>query len=776
MKHILTMRMNYLILFCFLFNTLSAQGIPIGQWRDHVSYNSGVAVADAGNRIYCATNSSLFYFNREDNSVNRMTKINGLSDIGISALDYHENTRTLVIAYNNSNIDLLANNRIINISDIKRKNIPGKKNINRITFHDNYAYLSTGFGIVELDLKRHEIRNTYHIGIGGEHIEVFNLTYNDSLFMAATEKGVFMADKNAPNLGNFEYWHLDTTLAEPLAKYSDIAYYGQKLIVNKSGANLSGDTILYFENGGWHYFDTIFTNKIHAMTVSKNRLVLSYNYYVRVFDESFNQVRGVFGYNNTYAEPRYAILDVYGSVWIADKRMGLVYYAWEESNRVITPNGPPTNNVFKMHAHNGELWVAPGLRDASTWNNMWNQDGIFSFIDGKWEIIDKDIAPALDTIHDIVSVIVDPDDSKRLYAATWRRGLLEFYDRQFVNIYTDINSPLSSINQMYWIGVGGLAFDNDRNLWMTNSSVSNAITVKTKNNQWFTFNFPALLNDNVVGEIVIDDYNQKWAILGRGHGLLVFSHNNTLANTGDDKAKKLTGAVGNGNLPSMLVTALAKDRNGEIWVGTDKGIAVFYSPGNVFTNNNFDAQQILVEFGGYNQYLLESETVTAIAVDGANRKWVGTSTSGVFLLSADGTEQLLHFTELNSPLFSDNIKDICIDHESGEVFFGTSNGIISYKGTATKGEIEYSNVYAYPNPVRPNYNGFIAIKGLVTDVDVRITDVAGNLVYSTIAEGGQAVWNGRTLNGDRVASGVYLVFCSNTDGSKTFVTKILFLN
>ncbi len=762
------------IVFFLLPFLVHSQSVPIGQWRDHTSYRSAVAVALAGNRVYCATRSNLFYFNKGDNSINRLTKINGLSDISIRAIKYHENTNTLVIAYENSNIDLLVNNRIVNIPDLFRKNIPGRKNINRITFDGNFAYLSTGFGIIQLDLMRHEIRSTFHIGPEGAHIEVFNLAQNDTHFMAATEMGVFWAEKNAPNLASFDYWEQDTTLSNK--KYKDIAYFAGRLFVNKAGQGNHGDTLMYFENDKWHLMDTDLNPKIHAINISNGRLSICYDYYVKTYNENLDMVRGVWNYEGSYAQPRYALTDEHGVIWIADNRFGLIFYEWEQSNKAILPDGPRTNNVYKMHVSDGQLSVAPGLRHSSTWANLWNQDGIFLLENNRWRSINARNIPALDSIHDIVNVITDPRDKNRLFAASWRRGLLEFYDDQLVNIYTDLNSPLASAPTSYWIGVSGLAFDNQNNLWVTNSNVSNALSVMKPDGKWLTFEFPEHVNQDVVGDVVIDHFNQKWAVIGRGRGILVFNHNNTLEYTADDQAKRLTTAVGNGYLPSNLVTALAVDRNGEVWVGTDKGIAVFYSPGNVFSGNSFDAQQILVELGGYYQYLLESQTITAIAVDGANRKWIGTASSGVFLVSSDGTQQLLHFNESNSPLFSDIINDIAIDHQTGEVYFGTAKGIVSYKGTATAGNDSFQDVYAYPNPVRPDYNGFIAVKGLLTDVDVKITDVSGNLVYSTISQGGQAIWNGRNMNGQRVASGVYLVFCSNDDGSETYVTKILFLN
>ncbi len=222
----------------------------------------------------------------------------------------------------------------------------------------------------------------------------------------------------------------------------------------------------------------------------------------------------------------------------------------------------------------------------------------------------------------------------------------------------------------------------------------------------------------------------------------------------------LKSGAGFGNLPGTSVFAIAEDIEGEIWVGTDEGVAVFYSPNDILTDDRSDAQQILVNVDGYVQYLLETEIVKAIAIDGANKKWFGTERAGVFLLSADGTEQIHHFTEDNSPLFSNNITSLAINEKTGEVFIGTAKGLISYKSTATGGGTTNDSVYAYPNPVRPGYGGPIAIKGLVRDAIVKITDITGSVIYETRAEGGQAIWNGYSFDGRKASTGVYLVFIS----------------
>jgi hypothetical protein len=329
------------------------------------------------------------------------------------------------------------------------------------------------------------------------------------------------------------------------------------------------------------------------------------------------------------------------------------------------------------------------------------------------------------------------------------------------------------------IQASGMEIDrNTGTFWIVTSSSDKQLSAKDRNGEWYNFDISAI-NSITLGDMAIDNAGQKWIVAPRGVGLVVFNDNGTLSNTTDDQSIKLTQAVGNGNLASSNIFSIAADLDGEIWVGTDNGVSVFYSPESVFSGSgNFDSQQILVEQDGYVQYLLENESVTAIAVDGANRKWMGTANAGVFLMSDDGTEQIHHFTVDNSPLFSNAITSLGVDQLSGEVFIGTSKGIISFRGDATWGNPEFvpEEVYAYPNPVEPNYSGPIAIKGLVRDADVKITDAAGHVVFATIANGGQAIWDGNKMTGGRAQSGVYLVFASNEDGKETFVTKILFIN
>jgi ligand-binding sensor domain-containing protein len=317
----------------------------------------------------------------------------------------------------------------------------------------------------------------------------------------------------------------------------------------------------------------------------------------------------------------------------------------------------------------------------------------------------------------------------------------------------------------------GLDFDNSGNLWIANSGTTKPLAVYTVDKKWKSFTFENIALPNVL-QLMVASSGQKWLVVER-NGMIVYDDAGTPENETDDKVKNLKFEAGKGGIPGSDVFCMAEDRNGEIWLGTDKGVGVFYAPQTVFDESAQDAQPIKISQDGYVQFLLESEKVTAIAVDNANRKWVGTANTGVYLMSSDGTQQLKHFTEENSPLISNGITAINILETTGEVFFGTEKGIISYKDVATEGFSECKDVLVYPNPVRENYSGPIAIRSVVLDAIVKITDATGALVFETKAYGGQAIWDGTNFKGEKVATGIYFAFASNADGSKGCNAKIL---
>jgi len=766
-----------LIAVLLLFNAVDAQDIGIGEWRVHLPYNRVVSVTEVENNIYAATPYNLFYYDKESSAIQRLTKVNGLSDIGVSRINYDEQTETLLVAYTNTNIDLLKPSGIINISDIERKPILGTKSINNIVFRNKMAYLACGFGIVVMDLEKEEIADTYYIGPGGSQINVFDLTFdeNDSIY-AATENGVFKASLNSPNLADYASWTKDQTMPHPDFPYNFIEYFAGKVFANNVNEGFGADTVFVYDYSSWEKFEPATYSTRSNIKSMYGHLLFSNFLAVEVFDESLTNILKIYSPSGMSVYPLDAIEDKDNNIWIGDRQSGMVKtYNDGNSGEVIKPNGPASSNVFDLSVTGKDVWVAPGGINNS-WGNIWRAAELYSFIENDWSSINQGAVPELESARDVICVLVDPANNNKVYAGTWGYGLYEFDNHQLVEHYTDENSTLQPFTGTERINIGGFAFDDDHNLWIANSSAGSLVSVKMNDGNWMAFNLGSVASGIDIGAMVIDQANQKWMLM-RGHGLLVFNDNNTITNPNDDKSRKLNSNTGSGNLPGLAILSFAVDQDGELWIGSDEGVAVIYSPENVFTGGNFDAQKILVEQDGYVQYLLETETVTAIAIDGANRKWFGTDRAGVFLMSSDGTEQILNFTEDNSPLLSNSITSIDIN-EDGEVFFGTAKGIISYRGTATPPPPpgEQTDVYAFPNPVRESYNGPIAIKNVPSNANIKITDVSGTLVYSTIAEGSQAIWDGRNFSGDKARTGVYLVFISNSDGSETEITKILLVN
>jgi ligand-binding sensor domain-containing protein len=754
-----------------------SQEIGIGQWRDHLPYRKVIAVAEGDGRIYAATPYSLFYYDINDNSLNRLSKNNGLSDVGISSIKYNEDLKTLVIAYTNANIDLLKDGNITNLSDIKRKPILGNKTINRIVFIGKRAYLACGFGIVVLDIEKEEFPEPiYYIGSQGRAININDITYNpvDSLIYAATDEGIYRASFYGSNLANFAEWTRESSFALPSAPYNHIAAFNNRIYTNKKGPSYSTDAMFVKIDGTWEPFQANNTSNRSSLEVHYNRLLVCNNLAVEIFMPDGSLEHKLYTYNPGNIFPKDAILDENNSVWIGDEFEGLVKITDYTVAERFLPDGPDFPDVYAMAAGKSDVWIVPGGRN-SAFAAIYRQARFAGFIDGKWKTTDQKKDTFLSDMRDVLSVAVDPSNNKRVYFGTWGYGLMEYVNEEFSQLYTSENSSLEgTAYESTWYGIGGLAFDDQNNLWVTNSSAPSVLSVRKNNGEWKSFNLGSVATGVDIGRVMVDKSGQKW-LMPRDHALIVFNDNNTLDDPTDDKAKRLTSVAGNGSLPGSFILSMAVDREGLVWVGSNEGVAVFYSPANIFSGQNFDAQRILIEQDGYGQYLLEAEAVTAIAVDGSNRKWFGTDRAGVFLMSADGTKEILHFTEENSPLLSNSITDITIN-ESGEVFIGTSQGVISYRSESVTPTQDLKEVVVFPNPVRESYEGAIAIRGLVENSSVKITDISGNLVYSTMSEGGQALWNGRNFNGDRVKTGVYLVYVTNSDGSKTTVSKIMFVN
>lgn len=755
---------------------LSFSQVKIGEWKDHSSFNSCNSVAKVGDLVYVSNGTGLIKYNTQDNSIEKISKINGLSDIGIQLLRYNSYNNTLLIVYNNANIDVLKDDAFYNFSDIKRKSITGKKNINEVIFKNNIAYLSCGFGIIVFDTDKLEIKDTYYIGPGGSYLNVYQTEYTDSTLIAATSGGLYRANTSTL-LNNFQNWSIISTV--PPGTYNGIVKYKNKLVANYSPFAANGtqnkDTLYSYSGGVWKK-DTIktFPYFIKKLLPAGNNFSLIDQFGYEVYNPTEQRIAFISQYPFGYA----AIKDVYPEFsnsiyWIADYVQGFVksngphpFYP----NSKINVNGTHSNYVSSIDVYDGKVLIAPTKID-ETGTAKYSREGINYYSDSEWKYVKESV---YDSIMDYCYVLQDRKDPERFWASSWLQGLAEYRNGQLVNVHNSINAAIPTLAGFAnWHRVAGLSMDETGNLWIGGSDVQNFLTVRKTNGTFQNFNFSSIAP--YVGRVLADKNNQIWVLFPRGNGIAVYKNSN-FASPNPSNHKFLSTAEGNGKLPDLYVFSIAEDLEGQIWVGTSKGVAVFYNPENIFSGSNFDSQQILITQDGHVQILLETEKITAIAVDGANRKWIGTEASGVFCFSPDGQEQIYHFTQDNSPLFSNLIMDIGYDEVTGDVFVGSDQGVQSFRTLIVKGEEKYTNVHAYPNPVKPGYNGSVYIRGLMSESVVKITDINGNLVHEVKSQGGQVEWPLKNLNGQKVAPGVYLAYCALADGTASAVTKILVLN
>jgi hypothetical protein len=743
--------------------------VSTGAWRDHLSYRVATHVAVSEETVYCAAGAGLIVYRKKDNSIEKLSKVNGLSDVNISCIKWSEQNKLLIAGYSNGNIDIISNNKIINLSDILRSPLPGSKSINSILFVGHRAYLSCNFGIVVVNLERNEISETYYLGEGGGELVVNDMAFDGTFLYAATSGGLYRGNINAPNLMDFSYWTLLGFLPEPGALFSSVGWFDGVLYTVQMTGFGSYVTLKVGEDQ-WSYFSQPSGTPIR-LEVYGNYLALVRESETEIYSSGNRLLEKITDYGLWGLAMRGLQVDNNGNIWIADRIHGLVTRSGG-TYRVVTPSGPYSNSVFSISAYSRRTYFAAGGY-TSAHNNLW-KNGEYNIIkEGSWTSrLNYDV-------RDVLYMAEHPDDPETHLLATWGYGLVEYRNGEFHKVHNEENSSLRSIIPgSHLVRIGGMAYDDKKNLWITNPGVPDPVSVRMANGEWRSFPFGGLINHPHLGKIIINNLGHKWVLLPRGGGLFVFDNIQGLEGNQGGLQRKFSITNENNSVISNEVYSIAEDLNGFIWVGINNGVVVYYDPSKVFSDENFYAHRVVVSGMRENEagYLLNNETVTAIAIDGANRKWFGTEKSGVFLVSADGRQQIHHFTLQNSPLISNTITDIAIDPVTGEVFFGTTAGLVSFRGDATSPQSGFRNVYIFPNPVRENYDGPVTISGLMKDSTVKITDISGNLVFETVSLGGLAIWDGRNYRGHRVHTGIYLVFISNQDGSQTHVSKLMFIH
>lgn len=739
-----------------------SQERPIGQWRSHLPYNNAVGVAVSGTTAYVATPQS-FYIYKSNDELEPFSKVNGMSDIGMSGIGYDKLTSTVILAYDNSNIDLYQDASFFNIPDLKLKSIAGSKKINDIITDNGLAYLSTDVGIIVINLEKKEIKETYSFTKGGKNIAIKSIALSGDNIYAATEKGMYRANRNAINLQAFSSW---TPLDSARSFISTVNQDGKIFVTGT-------DSLFALENNALQFVYRSDTTTRH-LSPGIGGLWLIENY--RTYNGAAYKIDTAYNFIDSIETEGYVAQlvqrdDAEKTMFIADEFYGLKIRTGRGAPyNTIPPDGPPTNTAFDIWAYNKEVWLAHGGYD-ELWSFLGNSYGISRFNEDKWKNYNG--AYFDDKIRDVTNIVKAPDGT--VYAGSHQSGLLVFHPEQGTYELYNSNSILddSYIARGKYI-IGGLALDKNSNLWMTVFGGDHELAVKTKEGNWQEFFVPySRPLTHAAGPMVIDDANQKWYVSPRGGGVIVYDDNNTPENPSDDTHRQLVSGDGVGGLPNNTVYSIMKDKNGAIWIGTATGIGIVSCPSQVI-EGKCEAKLTTVQYDDFAGHLFQNEVVMTMATDGNNRKWIGTN-NGVWLISPDGDKVVNRFTAENSPLPSDRIQKIAIDPVTGDVYISTEKGLVSYRGTATEGTETMDKVITYPNPVPSGYSGTIAIRGLVENADVRITDISGQLVYKTKALGGQAVWNGKDYTGRRPQSGVYLIFVTNKDGSETSVGKMVFM-
>ncbi len=776
----------FLFTLCLLSWSASAQ-VAMGKWRTHFAYNNITQLAQSDNKIYAVSDGALFSVDKQEGErgMEFYSKLTGLNGSNISRIEFDPKTKQLLIIYSNGNMDLLTSGGIINIPDLYNKQMSTSKEVNQIQFYEDKAYLSCDFGIIVLNLQKKEVADTYYIGPNATEVKVLATVVDDGKIYALTPNAIYEASVSEPNLVNYEYWSTMTELPGS-GDLQGISVFAGKLFVQRNNK-------LYMKNqSGWTSFlSEIVVNYFHVS--NGKMLVNDGGSAIYVVDETLN----------------YKIVSSVGSIpdveydqanntfWFAANTTGIISYKQTGSEEPVLnyykPAGPAVNIPWDMIFAGKKLFVVPGGR----WSAQNGTEGIIMIHeDGKWTNIHaKEIQDSTKhSVLDLMNIAVDPADNKHFFVTSYGTGLYEFKNNSFFKWYNNTNSALETIiptDPFNFIRLDGAIYDQQRNLFVANSTVASGIKVLLSNGTWTQLTFPCVAIRATLGKIMISNQNpsQKWVPSVRyTPGICVWDDNGTLTDQSDDKSifiQSMTFPEVDSNGKTVLtavnpdiVYTTVQDRNGVVWVGTDKGPFLFQNLSKIF-DSNYTCSRVKIprnDSTNLADYLLANERIKAIAIDGANRKWIGTETSGVYLMSENGQQTIQHFTASNSPLLSNDILSIAINPETGEVFFGTGNGIVSYQSDASEAGSTFSNVYAYPNPVREGFTGIITITGLIENTQVKITDINGNLVCQTISNGSIATWDGKDIHRRKVSTGIYLALCTSSDGTQSTITKIMVIN
>ena len=740
--------MKYYVLPYYLFfsvlgylNLCAQTDIPVLSWRSHSSYLNIVDITSSQEKLYVAAENALFYVDLDELSINKIGRNDGLNDVSIGAIEYYSDDELLLIGYTNGNIDLLYDNRILNIPVVKESQLVGSKRFNDIKINSGIAYLANDQGIFVIDLSREEIIESYrNLGGQGGQLTISQLAFSPDSIYATTPTGIISASLS-PQVNRQDFNNWQRSLEGRV--FTEIINTGTELYAS------SENELYRFENDQWVLQNPVLNNDIKDLSARNGTLsILAGNNVFTFAQNSFIQVATI----NSELQPTILSENISG-YWLGTTNAGLLSLS-NNSTQNFSPKGPASDIVWDITLHNETLYSLAGGH--STLIEPLDRNGDLSeFREGTWNI-NTTQATDLTSLVSLENSLFDSD----LFSASFRDGIVNLSPSRTL---IDDNTQGSTLQRQNGsLNITALAVEGS-SIWVANYGFDNSIHKwNLETNTWEAFSF-GFDQAKYPTDILVLPNGDKWVSLdaNRGGGVLVF-------NETSGQNRYLTTSGGQGGLPGRDVTSMVLDDNNFLWVGTNTGIAFFPNPTTILEGRSVSASIPIFENG----FLLRNEFISAIAVDPGNRKWVGTASNGIWLFSETGEELVYHFTEENSPLLTNEISDIEVNPVNGEVFIGTSKGLVSFRSDATSGQDSHSNVKAFPNPVNRDFDGVVTISGLVDSALVKITDSSGKLIREIRAQGSTAIWDATDYNGRRVQTGVYLVFSSSADGTETYVSKI----
>ncbi|HEX6226270.1 MAG TPA: two-component regulator propeller domain-containing protein [Chryseolinea sp.] len=715
--------------------------VPLSTWRLHVSYNNIHSVAISGEKVFGASENGIAVLDRSENSLTTFTKLNGLYGVAITSIAFDNVTTQLLIGYRDGRIDVVKDRTVVSFDPAQNSTVTGSKKINHISIHNNLAYLAADYGVIIFDLARSEVKETWRdIGIDGTTVRVSKSTFKEDSIFLATDKGVFAGDLRQ-NLLDFNFWKRFDA-GEFSGVIQSVEAFGQKVYATVKSLGL-----YRYEGGSWSKENFLQNEPLQSLNSSAASLLISSGQTLWQLDGN-NVLSAVSSEKITY--PNMALEGSGGQLWIADGANGIVSNAGGNFSNFL-PNGPASARPSNLGYHNKSVYALGGGY-SSTFAPLGNLGTIDRFSEGLW-------STQRSTMLDLTSLTFDPNSDQR-YIGSFGYGVEERNAENSLQIFNENNSNLVNTNPPERNVTVTAVQKTTAGLWVSNYGASQSLHLLDEGNVWTSYSFAPLASRYPV-KMDVDFYGNVWLVLNPQQGGGVISYNKS-----ENNVAYLTDIEGSGGLPSRAVLSIAVDRDGFVWLGTDEGVCYFADPQVVFSGGVNAVRPVFED-----RFLLRDDRVTAVAVDGGNRKWIGTE-RGVWLFNASGDELIYNFTTGNSPLLSNVILDIDINHHTGEVFFATDQGLVSFRSDATESGPEFENVKIFPNPVTPEFSGMVAISGLATDAIVKITDVSGKLVWQGQANGGTVSWNVRDYHGKRPSTGMYLVFSATADGNESVAGKI----